>query len=583
MRTVDTGISRRRFFSSFATLGIASTMLPGKIWAGAQDNEGVITSKIIAEAEKTVGLQFTEAEREMMLSGLDSALEEFDAIRKLEISNDVPPALSFNPIPVNEVPARCYGGQSDKPDRGVSRPTTENELAFMTLAQQAELIRTREISSEELTKIYLKRLHKENELLECVITFTEERAIRMARKADKEIASGNYRGPLHGIPWGAKDLLAVQGYPTTWGATPYKEQRIDEDAAVVKRLDAAGAVLIAKTTLGALAMGDYWFDGKTRNPWDPSQGSSGSSAGSASATAAGLMSFAIGSETLGSIVSPATRCGVTGLRPTFGRVSKAGAMALSWSMDKLGPLARSVEDCAYIFAAINGADGVDLTAVDRPFTWKQSLTPRKIKIGYVRDHFERELSDKQKEGNQFDKATLKILKALGFQMVPITLPDMPAGAISTVLTVEAAAAFDELTRSGQDDLLVRQTKGSWPNIFRTARMIPAVEYVQANRARTILMQQMAETLKDVDLYVTPSFAGSNLTITNLTGHPAVVLPNGFRKENGTPTSITFNGKLFGEDLLLTVSHMYQKATEFHLKHPDLELTRKMKNKKDKES
>jgi Asp-tRNA(Asn)/Glu-tRNA(Gln) amidotransferase A subunit family amidase len=399
--------------------------------------------------------------------------------------------------------------------------------------------------------------------LECVITFTEELALAQANRADKEIASGHYRGPLHGIPWGAKDLLSTTGIKTTWGAMPYKDQIIDVDATVVKRLKEAGAVLVAKLTMGALAWGDVWFDGKTKNPWNPEQGSSGSSAGSASATAAGLVGFSIGTETWGSIVSPSTRCGVTGLRPTYGRVSRYGAMALSWSMDKIGPICRSVEDCSLVFNAIYGPDGKDFTVVNLPFNWDPALNLKDIRIGYLKKLFERKYRNKKN-----DEASIEAIRSLGVELVPFDLPELPVNALSFILNAEAAAAFDELTRSNRDDLLVRQIKQAWPNSFRQARLIPAVEYIQANRIRTLLMEEMARKMKGIDVYIAPSFGGNNLLLTNLTGHPAVVVPNGF-DEKGSPTSISFIGNLFEEAKTLRVAKAYQDVTDFHRKHPDL--------------
>jgi Asp-tRNA(Asn)/Glu-tRNA(Gln) amidotransferase A subunit family amidase len=375
------------------------------------------------------------------------------------------------------------------------------------------------------------------------------------------------------VPWGAKDLFAVAGHPTTWGAEPYREQRFDRDAAVVERLDAAGAVLVAKTTLGALAWGDVWFGGRTRNPWNPVQGSSGSSAGSAAATAAGLVGFALGTETWGSIVSPSTRVGASGLRPTFGRVPRTGAMALSWTMDKVGPICRTVEDCALVFAAIHGPDGADRTVVDAPFEWDPDLDPRRLRVGFTPALFEEkrgEGEDEDAEWRGLDLAVLDVLRGLGIELVPISLPDdLPVDALSFLLSAEAAAAFDELTRSGRDDLLVRQVEQAWPNVFRQARLIPAVEYIQANRVRSLLMERWGRMMADLDAYVVPSFGGSNLLATNLTGHPAVVVPDGFRAD-GTPTSITFQGRLFGEAPLLALAHAYQRATDFHQRHPDLE-------------
>jgi Asp-tRNA(Asn)/Glu-tRNA(Gln) amidotransferase A subunit family amidase len=394
-----------------------------------------------------------------------------------------------------------------------------------------------------------------------VITLTEDLALAEARQADKEIAEGHYRGLLHGIPYGIKDLFAVKGYKTTWGAEPYKDQVIDTDAAVVIKLREAGAVLMAKLSLGALAWGDVWFGGKTRNPWNTEQGSSGSSAGSAAATAAGLVPYAIGTETWGSIVSPSTRCGTSGLRPTFGRVSRSGAMALSWSMDKIGPICRSVEDCAIVFNAIYGPDGLDQSVVDAPFVYSHHQDLKKLKIGYLKAAF-----DKEDENIKNDQKTLDKLAELGFELTEVSLPDMPVGALSFILSPEAAAAFDELTRSNRDDLMVRQRRSAWPNTFRAARFIPAVEYIQANRLRYRLIQEMQKVMAAVDLFVTPSFGGNTLLLTNLTGHPCVVLPNGF-DEKGSPASISFIGNLYEEGSLLAFANYYQKATDFHLQHP----------------
>jgi len=409
----------------------------------------------------------------------------------------------------------------------------------------------------------LRRLKRFDSQLHCVITLTDELALKQAARADAEIASGNYRGPLHGIPYGAKDLLAVRGYTTTWGAMPYRDQVIDFDATVIKKLEEAGAVLVAKLSLGALAWGDVWYADTTRNPWNLKQGSSGSSAGSAAAVSAGLVPFAIGSETWGSIVSPSTRCGVTGLRPTFGRVSRAGAMALSWSMDKIGPICRTVEDCALVLEAIRGPDGVDQTVIDAPFNYTPDIDLKKLRIGYLKEDFERDTTYQEQNA-----ATLQKLRELGANPIEVELPDLPVDAMQIILSVEAAAAFDELTRSNRDDLLVRQVKNAWPNLFRSSRLIPAVEYIQANRLRTVLIGRMAELMADIDLYVSPTFEGDNLLLTNLTGHPCVVLPNGFN-EDGEPTSITFIGRLYQEATLLAVAERYQDATDFHTKHPPL--------------
>ncbi len=524
-----------------------------------------LTTWDIMAAERIIGLRFTGEERALMLGRVRGHAADYRELRRFELPNSVPPALLFRPL-AEEAAGPFMRRVIDLPaDPDIHLPQDPQELAYYPVASLARLIRQRRITSLELTRMYLERLKKYGPELKCVITLTEELALEQARRADAEIAAGRYRGPLHGIPWGAKDLLATRGIETTWGAMPYRDQIIDEDATVVERLEEAGAVLIAKLSMGALAMGDVWYDGRTRNPWNPEQGSSGSSAGSAAATAAGLVGFSIGTETLGSIVSPATRCGVTGLRPTFGRVSRYGAMALSWSMDKIGPICRSAEDCALVFNAIYGPDGKDETVLNRSFAWEPRGDLKALRIGYLKDAFAEEYRNREK-----DQAALEVFKSLGVDLIPVELPDMPVGAMRFVLTAEAAAAFDELTRSNRDDLLVRQTANAWPNSFRQARLIPAVEYIQANRMRTQLMRRMEETMADIDVYLAPtSGRNNNLLITNLTGHPTVVVPNGFNGE-GSPTSLSLVGKLFGEAELLQVALAYQEAVDFHLRHPDLD-------------
>lgn len=529
--------------------------------------EAPLTVSVVAEAQKLIGLDFTPAEADSMLDELRDARANFEAMRKFRLSNDVAPALLFNPLPAGFQVEKQRLAFRPGPVGVVKLPTNRDSLAFLSVRELGELIRTRQISSTDLTAFYLDRLKKFDPQLKCVVTLTEKLALVQAAKADLELRQGIYRGPLHGIPFGAKDLLAKKGYPTTWGSVPYKTQTLDYDATVIRRLEKAGAVLCAKLSLGELAWGDVWFGGTTKNPWDLNRGSSGSSAGSASAVAAGLLPFAIGSETLGSIVSPSTECGTTGLRPTFGRVPRTGAMALSWSMDKLGPICRTVEDCALVFNAILGPDGQDATVLDAPFNYDGGKTSLKgLKIGYVKADFERAYPNRAA-----DSLTLNVLRKLGATLVPMQLPELPVGDISFVLGVEAAAAFDELTRDGRDDQMVRQIKNAWPNVFRAARFVPAVEYVQAARHRTRLIQAMAEKLRGIDVYMAPSFS-RNLTLTNLTGHPALVLPNGFRTEPGQPTrpvSITFTGQLFGEANLLQVAKAYQEATGFHRQHPPL--------------
>jgi Asp-tRNA(Asn)/Glu-tRNA(Gln) amidotransferase A subunit family amidase len=528
-----------------------------------RDNEKRITKQIVEEASKLIGLDFTDAERDSMLDNLNSLLSNYDSVRSIKLENSVPPAVIFNPLPLG------FKFTEDEKEFRISDysktaiPGNHDELAYYSIGQLAELIRTKKITSTELTKFFLERLKKYNTVLHCVITFTEELGLKQAKKADEEIAAGEYRGILHGIPYGVKDLLAVKGYKTTWGAAPYKEQSFDYDAAVVKKLEDAGSVLIAKLSMGALAWGDVWFGGMTKNPWDTTQGSSGSSAGSASAVSAGLLPFAIGTETWGSIVSPSTICGVTGLRPSYGRVSRYGAMALSWSMDKIGPICRNAEDCAIVFNAIYGPDENDQTVYNAGFNYNPQIDLKKIRIGYLKNDLEKDSAFKKQ-----DSLTLNTFKKLGAQLIPIELPKINVNALSFILDAEAAAAFDDLTRSNRDDLLVRQIKDAWPNVFRSSRFIPAVEYINANRVRFQLIQEMAELMKKVDLYIAPSWEGNNLLLTNLTGHPCVVFPTGF-SEKGTPTTITLIGNLFDEGKVCAVAKAFQDATDFHLKHPKL--------------
>jgi Asp-tRNA(Asn)/Glu-tRNA(Gln) amidotransferase A subunit family amidase len=559
---------RRAFMGYFASLGLGSTLLPGVLWARIADG-AELTTETIACAEEIAGIELAPEQRELILEDVKEHQKAIETLHKIPLPNDVPPALVFNPL----LPGMTIEPPTKKLPMARSRaslreaPGTIEELAFAPVTELSELIRRRKVTSTQLTRMYLDRLRRYDPVLHAVVTLTEERALRQARAADEEIARGRYRGPLHGIPWGAKDLLATKDYPTTWGVAMNREQMLGEDATVVQRLDEAGAVLVAKLTLGELAWGDVWFGEMTRNPWKPEQGASGSSAGPGSATAAGLVGFSIGSETLGSISSPSTRNGVTGLRPTFGRIPKTGAMALSWSMDKLGPMCRSAEDCALVFDAIHGADGKDLSAFSAPFHWNARLKPNQLRIGFFQKAFERD--DESYPNKKFDLATLDVLRSLGATLIPVEVPEFGYDAMSLILSAEAGAAFDEITRTGRIDEMKRQGKNTWPTTFRAARFIPAVEYINANRARTLAMHAWAELFRGVDVIVTPTFGTSQLLATNLTGHPAVILPNGFREEDGTPVSITFLGGLFGEDKLLAVAHAYQSATDFHLKHPAL--------------
>jgi Asp-tRNA(Asn)/Glu-tRNA(Gln) amidotransferase A subunit family amidase len=557
-RTLD----RRHFFALCSAVGAGGGLFPGLLYARAlADPE--ITVDTIREAEALAGLTFTPDQREMLLQGVTSNRDRYLAVRDVALPNSVAPALHFDPLPPGRTIPQGPTRAAPRPPMQLPDPSDPAALAFASVAELGELLRQGGVTSVALTRLALERLERLGARLECVVTLLPERALAAAERADRELAAGTDRGPLHGIPWGAKDLLAVAGAPTTWGAEPYRTQQLDDDATVVRRLDEAGAVLVAKLTLGALAQGDVWFGGRTRNPWNLEQGSSGSSAGSSAAVAAGLVPFAIGSETLGSIVSPASRCGVTGLRPTFGTVSRHGAMALSWSMDKLGPLTRSVEDAAMVFAAVRGPDGLDPTVRPSGFQFDgASDTLEGIRVGYLPGAFEGDSEDRA-----LDRAALADLRALGVNPVPVALPDdLPLSSLRTILTAEAAAAFDELTTSGRDALLVSQGTGAWPNSFRTARFIPAVEYIQANRVRTLLLHAMDRALAEVDVVFAPSFASDLLLSTNLTGHPAVVVPSGFR-EGGTPASVTFLGQLFGDAAALRLARAWQDATGHHLRRP----------------
>ena len=560
---------RRAFLGYFASIGLGSTLLPGVLWASVARG-AEITTQTIASAEELAGVHFTEEQRAAMVKDLAQQKQQLDELHAVHLDNDVPPAVQFSPLLPGMVLDTAKKPMVMTTFRVGLVPASESELAFKSVTELAALVRSRRVTSLALTKMYLARLKKYDPVLQCVVTLCEERALAQAEAMDAEIARGKYRGPLHGIPWGAKDLLAVKGYPTTWGTPPYRTQTFDRDATVVQRLDAAGAVLVAKLTLGELAMGDVWFGGTTKNPWKTDQGSSGSSAGPASATAAGLVGFSIGSETLGSISSPSTRCGVTGLRPTFGRVPRTGAMALSWSMDKLGPICRSVEDCALVLDAIHGPDGEDLTVQHASFNWNVKRPLSSLRIGYFNDAFDVPELDKdgkpQHSTKKFDDAALDVLAKLGVRPIPVAVPEAAYNAIRIVLDAESAAAFDELTRSGRDAEMTRQTPDAWPNAFREARFIPGPDYVNANRVRTLAMRKWAELFRAVDVIVTPTGGSAQLVATNLTGHPAVIVPNGFR-ENGTPVSLTFLGNLHGEASLCRVAHAYQQATEFHLKRP----------------
>lgn len=547
---------RRQVLRWLAGAGIGGAVFQRAVAAQLENNRQV-TLEMIQQAEWIAGISFTDEERKATLQALQAQQQKLNSLRAVKVDYGMPPALVFNPTPGKLHEGEVRRGTIHVPERDIRRPQSDDDLAFLPVTSLARLIRSKQISSVELTRCYLERLHQLDKVLLCVVTFTDDLAISQAKRADEELAAGRVRGPLHGIPWGAKDLIAVPGYKTTWGATPFQDQMLDVTATVASRLEEAGAVLVAKLSLGALAWGDGWFRGMTRNPWHPETGSSGSSAGSAAAIAAGLVGFALGSETLGSIISPCRVCGCAGLRPTFGRVSRYGCMSLAWSMDKIGPICRSVEDCALVFDAIHGADGLDPTAVDRPFAWPPR-DPKSLRVGFV----------SRKEKPDDEREELKVLRELGVTLVPIQLPDdIPASALTIILDAEATAVFDELVRTGR-----LEGTGLWPNSFRRGEFLTAVEYLRANRVRRQLMQKMDEMMKHVDVYV----GGNDLTITNFTGHPTVVLPVGVetKEDRSVPQTITFTGQLYGESDLLALAIAYEQALGWQAR-PDLAKLRKL--------
>jgi Asp-tRNA(Asn)/Glu-tRNA(Gln) amidotransferase A subunit family amidase len=624
-------LDRRSFLSVAGSCGLASTLFPGILYGLAADAQQPspkdteptlqpITPEMISTAAALAGISIAPDQRQMMLEGLNRQRSGYAEIRDLHVPNSVVPAFVFDPLPpgttLNSTRKPAHYSSPAVSDA----PADLESLAFLSVIELGQLIRRKKVSSVNLTQMYIARLKRYDPLLHFVITLTEERAMASAREADADLARGKYRGPLHGLPWGAKDLLAVKGYPTTWGAGGFEHQQFDQDAVVVQRLDAAGAVLIAKLTLGALAMGDVWFGGRTRNPWNPKQGSSGSSAGPASATSAGCVAFSIGSETLGSISSPSTRCGVTGLRPTFGFVPRTGAMALSWTMDKLGPICRAVEDCAAVLSAIYGPDQQDPSVRDAAFNWNAAEDWKSLRVGYLTDEFAEPTQPKddthqkpeprtdaerkqalhaeaeraiglarRKYDHQYDIAALDKLRSMGIQLQPLQLPKLPYDAMVAGLTAEAAAAFDSLTTTGRDKLLTAQGPYDWPNSFRVARFYPAVEYIQANRARSLAIEQVSKLFQQVDVIVAPS-GGEQLVVTNLTGHPAVIVPNGVRGTDaphgpttlagdagdddsiggpGTPVRLTFLGNHYQDAKVLLLARAYQQATGFQKLHPKL--------------
>lgn len=520
--------------------------------------------KLVQESLQLYDLSFTSDEVDSMLDGIRNNKELYYKMHQLFPPNELTYPFAFNPAVGRKVSNKKEKISWVIPNR-TELPANRNELAFYSIPELAALIVNKRISSVDLTRFFIDRLKKWGDTLQCVISLTEDMAMLQAQQADDEIRQGIYRGPLHGIPFGLKDLFAVKGTKTTWGSTPYKDQVVDEDAFVYKQLRKAGAVLCAKLSLGALAYDNKWFGGATKNPWNLKQGSSGSSAGSAAATSAGLLPFAIGTETWGSIVSPSTRCGVTGLRPTFGSVSRSGGMVLSWSLDKIGPICRSAEDAAIVFAFIHGTDNNDPGSVYHTFNYTGKIIDwKKLRIAYAANYF------KRLDSSANEWKVLDVYRSLGATVKAVNFPDSaiyPFNIMGIVIGAESAAAFDELTRTNRDDLIERQDKNFWPNTFRTSRMIPAVEYINANRYRSKLCKDMDAFMRNYDVVIVPSFAGNQLAMTNLTGHPVVCMPDGFTK-NGTPQSITLIGNLYDEATILAAAKAFQEKTQHHKKHPE---------------
>ncbi|GIS79685.1 MAG: amidase [Gammaproteobacteria bacterium] len=559
----DGAQSRRSFLSYFSGIGLSSTLMPGLLWGCMQEaEEQEVTLAMTRTAAQVAGLDFSDEELEMIVDGVNQSLERFEEIRAIPLENSVMPPLHFIPM-VSGMEFDHVEGSLRLGERSpVTRPADLEDVAFWPVTDLAQLIESRQVQPSELTEMYISRLNRYNPTLNCVVTLTESRARTLAEQADTEIAEGRYRGPLHGIPWGAKDIISARGYPTTWGAAPFENQEFDLDATVVERLDEAGAILVAKLTTGELAFGDNWFGGRTNNPWDPEQGSSGSSAGSGSATAAGLVGFAIGTDTGGSILSPAVRCGVVGLRPTFGRVSRYGVMAAGYSLDKIGPMCRTAEDCAVVLHAIVGPDGKDMS-VPRgvPFNWDGGADLSALRIGYFASAFEEEQPRQSEEDRANAEATLSTLRGMGFSLEAVEIPRNDLTYF--IEYVERAAGFAEFARSGQDQGLRRQNhRGE----LRVSQLVPAVEYLQANRIRMLLMEELAQALDGIDVLVAPWRSINPLT--SMTGHPVVAVPNGFTGQV-TPTGIAFMGSIYGENTLLALAKAYQEATGFHERHPAL--------------
>ena len=599
------GVRRRRFLKAVPAAVAGGLAMPALAQPPAQEQARRIGKDMLECGEKIFGVDFTDAEEEQALAGVNRNLDSYEQLRAIDVPLDTEPAVTFRPyLPGKKPKPGATPGAKIKVTLQApsARSASLDDLAFLPVTALAPLVQRREVSSTDLTKMYLDRLKKFGPKLNCVVTLTEELALAQAAQADKEIRAGKYRGPLHGIPWGGKDLFATKGIPTTWGAGPFQNQVFDYDATIVERLRDAGAVLVAKLSMGALAQGDRWFRGQTKTPWNPENGASGSSAGPGSATAAGLVGFSIGTETRGSIISPSAVNGVTGLRPTYGRVSRHGAMALSWTMDKIGPMCRSIEDCALVFNAIYGPDGRDDTVVDAPFAWNPDLPLSKLKIGYIKSEFEAAtgrrpgrtrrrargrsrgagggrgegrgrggVSPEEQRRRAEERLTLlngalDVYRKAGATLHPIELPETLtrySAAISFVLSTEAAAAFDDLTRGpGIKD----ESLNTWPNTFRTHRFVPAVEYIRAQRIRTLLMREMDKLMSEYDVFLSATNSAS-LGLTNLTGHPAVAVRAGFVAN--APLMLMVTGRLYDEATTLRVALAHERGSSWNARKPEL--------------
>ena len=583
--------SRRRFIGYFSSVGLSTTLLPGALWAEVQAQAAAaVTPEMLEHALQVAGLEFSAEQREAILNGVNQNLTRYTELRAIHIDPNLAPPLYYSPLVPGTKLDRTTRPFRPSAPRAVRRPANLEDVAFWSIGDLAQLIKTRQATSVELTRMYLDRLHRYNPTLNFVVTFTDDLAMQQARDADREIAAGRYRGPLHGMPWGCKDIIAVPGYPTQWGSGAFKGQVIDAEATVVRLLREAGAVLLAKLATGELASGDQWFGGRTNNPWDPKEGSSGSSAGPASATAAGCVAFAIGTETSGSILSPSTVCGVTGLRPTFGRVSRYGAMTLSWTEDRLGPICRTAEDCALVFHAIAKPDEQDLSVLDLPFNYDAAIDLRRLRVGYLAAGFDE--ANRHPDWQRNDRAVLATLEALGVTPEPIALPALPTSVTGGILGAESGASFDEMIRSGRDAAMTNRGRATG---MRTSRLVPAIEYLQAQRVRAMIMRQFAAVAGAFDVYVAPymnmrggagrggraggapsapppSVIRDHFGVANLCGYPAVSVPNGFTAD-GHPTSITFLGRLYNEGQILALARACQDRAGWLTKHPALSLSR----------